>query len=241
MSKKEKGNGILIPILSALDGLVLIGTASIVAFGMATAQVEPERPTVKLADACRIISTIQRDANEAVLENIDVPSLEETAPTEAPEATVPVNTEAPQPQEPPQTQEKQPEDVTASASVETTTEQKEDSSGKPPTPKTTANATPSNADPPIQQQSPAVVSNQSTVTSTAQTPRPTTGSNGSYTHDFSGGRVLITKASNNKGNPVYHIKDCVSAQKIPPENESWYESAEAAKAAGRSLCGNCGK
>ncbi len=80
MSKKEKGDGILIPILSVLDGLVLVGTAGIVAFGMATAQVGPERPTAKLADACRIISTIQRDANEAVLENISVPVLEEPAP-----------------------------------------------------------------------------------------------------------------------------------------------------------------
>ena len=240
MSKKEKGNGILIPILSVLDGLVLIGTAGIVAFGMATAQVEPERSTAKLADACRIISTIQRDANEAVLENIDVPPLEKTSPAEAPEATVPVNAEAPQPQEPPKTQEKQLEDVTPSTPIETNTEQKEEPSGKPPTPKTTGNGTPSNATPPIQQQSPAVSSNQSPVTSTAQTPRPTTGSNGSYAHDFSGGRVLITTASDNKGDPVYHIKDCPAARKIAPENEFWYDSEEAAKADKRRLCGNCG-
>ncbi len=133
MSKKEKGNGILIPILSVLDGLVLIGTAGIVAFGMATAQVEPESPTVKLADACRIISTIQRDANEAVLENIDVPSLEKTAPTEAPETVISENAENPQSQEPPKAQG----DVTPSTPVETNTERKEgsaeSSSSFPPT------------------------------------------------------------------------------------------------------------
>lgn len=62
---------------------------------------------------------------------------------------------------------------------------------------------------------------------------------GTYTRDFSGGRVLATTQSNNGGDPVYHIRNCQSAKTIPPENEYWYESAQAAENAGRRLCGNC--
>lgn len=62
---------------------------------------------------------------------------------------------------------------------------------------------------------------------------------GTYTHTFSGGRVLITSQSDNNGEPVYHTKDCQAAKLIPPENEGWYDSAQAAIDAGRRLCGHC--
>lgn len=69
----------------------------------------------------------------------------------------------------------------------------------------------------------------------------TSNGDGTYTHDFSGGRVLATTQSNNGGNPVYHIKDCQAARKIPPENVCWYDSAQAAINDGRNLCGYCGR
>ncbi len=60
-----------------------------------------------------------------------------------------------------------------------------------------------------------------------------------YTHDFSGGKVLITKASDNNNDPVYHTRDCMAAKKISPSDEYWYDSAKDAEADGRRLCGNC--
>lgn len=90
---------------------------------------------------------------------------------------------------------------------------------------------------------------QPTTSPSQQTPAPTQVGNGqtvpnndgTYTHDFSGGRVLATMQSNNNGDPVYHIKDCRAAKIIPPENEYWYESEQAAKNDGRRLCGYCNK
>lgn len=64
----------------------------------------------------------------------------------------------------------------------------------------------------------------------------TLNSNGTYTHDFSGGHVLGTVNSDK-----YHTYDCSAAKKIPPENEVWYDSAADARADGRDLCGICGK
>lgn len=61
------------------------------------------------------------------------------------------------------------------------------------------------------------------------------------TRDFSNGRVLATTESNNNNDPVYHTKDCSAAKKIAKESEYWYNSAEEAEAAGRRLCGNCGR
>lgn len=61
------------------------------------------------------------------------------------------------------------------------------------------------------------------------------------TLDFSGGRVLITKASDNNNDPVYHTKYCTSAKKISQIDMYWFNSAEEAKADGRRLCGICAR
>lgn len=53
------------------------------------------------------------------------------------------------------------------------------------------------------------------------------------------GAVLATSAKTKK--PVYHIYNCRAADKILPENEIWYDSAEEARKDGRVLCGICGK
>lgn len=57
---------------------------------------------------------------------------------------------------------------------------------------------------------------------------------GTYTHDFSGGRMLGTINSDK-----YHCGDCRAAKTIPPENCVWYNSEDEAKADGRSRCGIC--
>lgn len=57
---------------------------------------------------------------------------------------------------------------------------------------------------------------------------------GTYTHDFSGGRMLGTVNSDK-----YHYYDCRAAKTIPPENCVWYNSEDEAKADGRSRCGIC--
>ena len=82
-----------------------------------------------------------------------------------------------------------------------------------------------------QTEEPEATTNQTDFPSQTQEPVQlggTTVSNGdgTYTHDFSGGRVLITTESNNSGNPVYHTRDCSAAKKIKPENVYWYDSAE---------------
>lgn len=57
---------------------------------------------------------------------------------------------------------------------------------------------------------------------------------GTYTHDFSGGRMLGTINSDK-----YHCYDCRAAKTIPPENCVWYNSENDAIAASRSRCGIC--
>lgn len=86
---------------------------------------------------------------------------------------------------------------------------------------------------------------QAITPSTSKNPSDGTQSSGNgeetYTHDFSGGRVLVTTASNNNNDPVYHTQDCRAAIKISPSDAYWYDSAKDAEAAGRRLCGNCKK
>ena len=63
--------------------------------------------------------------------------------------------------------------------------------------------------------------------------------NETYEDKFAKGMVMITTASNNSNDPVYHTKLCRSAKAIQPEDVDWYASAGDAEAAGRRICGNC--
>lgn len=153
-------------------------------------------------------------------------TLPSTPPTETPTKETAEPTEGPENQ--PQ-QEESPTDAPTEnpAANPPATQTQAPTHAQPPVPATTINPT----SPPAQQ---------------TQTPvRPAGGTvsngDGTYTHDFTGGRVLATAESNNNNDPVYHTKDCTSARKIPPENEIWYASEQAAKDAGRRLCGNCGR
>lgn len=62
----------------------------------------------------------------------------------------------------------------------------------------------------------------------------TLNSDGTYTHDFSGGRLLGTTESDK-----YHNNDCAGAKKIPPSNEVWFDSIADAEANNYKPCGNC--
>lgn len=94
---------------------------------------------------------------------------------------------------------------------------------------------------PPEQNKPPASSNVPADTAPTQAGGTISNRDGTYTHDFSGGRVLATAESSNGNDLVYHIKDCGAAKKIPPGNEIWYASEDAAKADGRRLCGNCGR
>lgn len=52
--------------------------------------------------------------------------------------------------------------------------------------------------------------------------------------DWPEGKLLGTSESDK-----YHSGNCMGAQQIPPENEIWYDSVEAAEADNRSPCGIC--
>ena len=107
-----------------------------------------------------------------------------------------------------------------------------------PTPVPSSAPTPPQTDSPTPKPTPE--STPERTPTPAQSPKESIANgDGTYTHDFFGGRVLISKASDNEGSPVYHTTNCRSAQNILPENAYWYESAQAAKNDGRRLCKNC--
>lgn len=49
-------------------------------------------------------------------------------------------------------------------------------------------------------------------------------------------RVVASKSSSSK---KYHFTWCSGAKKIKPENQVWFDTAQAAQAAGYTLAGNC--
>lgn len=84
--------------------------------------------------------------------------------------------------------------------------------------------------PPAQQtQASALVGNQGSAVS------------GDRAAKFAAGQVLATLASNNDDDPVYHTRDCRSAQRINTSDEYWYRSAQDAINDGRRICGNCNR
>ena len=105
---------------------------------------------------------------------------------------------------------------------------------------------PAETDPYSQTQAPSVPPADPTDAPQAPSARPTKtpaqsgnagtiqNNDGTYTHDFSGGRMLGTINSDK-----YHYYDCRAAKTIPPENCVWYNSEDEAKADGRNRCGIC--
>lgn len=68
-----------------------------------------------------------------------------------------------------------------------------------------------------------------------------TAGNGQTSGGFSSGNVLITTASDNNDDPVYHTINCRAAKKISEQDRYWFNSESEAKEDGRRLCGWCAK
>lgn len=108
---------------------------------------------------------------------------------------------------------------------------------------------PSPSTAPSQSPSPSVAPSQSVSPSQSETPasqpvqssppQATAGNSGDRASRFASGQVLATAESDNGGDPVYHTTDCRAAQKIAVGSELWYSSEQAAKNAGRRICGYC--
>lgn len=233
------------PILSVIAGLVLLGTVGLITFGAISPEImqmpatENVTASADLGASCRAISTLHINAAK------NYNAYHSDDPIVLPEPPVPVTNIAA-----PDADKSEPAEVLsqeAPATIEVNAEPVQNSTPEQAEqPQSTAPVSESplkSIQTPAQStQSPAQTPASNTKASpAAQAPKPTTGSNGSYTHDFSGGRVLITKASNNNNDPVYHTKDCVSARKIASADEYWYDSAKDAENAGRRLCGNCSR
>lgn len=102
---------------------------------------------------------------------------------------------------------------------------------------------------PSQSPGPSVAPSQSVSPSQSETPasqpvqsnppQATAGNSGDRASRFASGQVLATSESDNGGDPVYHTENCRAAQKIAAESELWYSSEQAAKNAGRRICGYC--
>lgn len=161
-------------------------------------------------------------------------------------SSAPVFTHTPKPTDPPVEPSDEPEPEQTVEPEQQTVEPTAPPS-QPPEPAQTQAPTPTQSRAPAQNPDPVISINPTTppavpTQAPAQPNRGTTSNgDGTYTHDFSGGRVLITTQSNNNNDPVYHTRDCRSAKIIPPENEFWYASAQAAESANRRLCGNCAR
>lgn len=232
MASKNKKNphrltatDIALAILAALGGAVAFITIALVA-GSFLFPESWERPTAEAPSA--------------------QPSYYGTLPSKAP-----TSTPTPSPTEPPEEPSNEPEETeepvqqTAGPTVAPTqAQQTQAPTGQTQAPVQTRAPAPTPAPtraPTVSVQTPAPVV---TVPPVQNTPVPTQTGNagtvqrgdGTYAHDFSGGRVLGTVNSDK-----YHTGDCSAAKRIPPENEVWYNSASAASAAGRDLCGICGR
>lgn len=227
MAKKDKkkegssgGTDLAIAVLTALAG----GIAAFLVVLIAGAIISPESFKTQAAQAEPIVShrgtlPTQRPAQGPM-------QTQNPEETDAPVETVPA-TQTQEPSNPPSEpteappNTKPPEQTNPPAPTKAPAEQN-------PGPVVSANPT---TPPARQTQAPAQSGNSGTIQN----------SDGTYKHDFSGGRVLATTQSNNRGDPVYHTKDCRAAKIIPPENERWYQSAQAAKDDNRRLCGYCAR
>ena len=217
--KKKKrlmsGTDIALAILAALGGSVLFITVTLVVGSImfpetwerSTADAPSARPSYYGTLPSR--APAQPSTPEPV-ESIVPDHTSAPEPTPAPSEAVP-DTSAPAPS---QAQTQTPSSSRTQAPTRAPTAQN-------PGPVASINPT---APPVRQTQTPTKTGNTGTIRN----------NDGTYTHDFSGERMLGTINSDK-----YHYYDCRAAKTIPPENCVWYNSENEAKADGRSRCGIC--
>lgn len=225
--KRKRTTPLLVPVLSVLDGLVLVGTVGLLTWGAmnpaitALPQTENASSYANLAAACETISTLQRNAaknyNRYYSDNIDtaeaqILSVEPETGTEAEPKAV----ELVEDQDALQADETAPPAVQSGTPQQTAPEPQQNTQ-EPQQPVA-----------PVQETSPPAPSAETTTQTTSNNER-----------DFSGGRVLATTVSNNNNDPVYHTRNCASAQRIAKEDEYWYDSEDAAKRDNRRKCKRC--
>lgn len=220
--QSDEGGGLLIPILTAALVCVGLFTAAVIGVGTWYA------------------STADQRAIEAQQSESSAPARSIPSPSESPVQTVSAPPE-PTDSEPQQTDDAEPEEPV----------QAEDPLPVTPSPFTTQPASPSqSAEPPVSpspsevpsaSQPPRPSESQAPASPPAQsnTPQEPAGNGGDRASKFANGMVLATAESDNGGDPVYHTTDCRAAQKIAVESELWYSSEQAAKNAGRRICGYC--
>lgn len=223
------GTDIALAVLAALGGSVLFMTVVLVAGSImfpdsgrsAAADAPPARPSYYGTLPSRAPT---REPTPEPTESIAPDDTGALGPAQTPSEAVP-DTPVPS-QAPAQTQ---PPSRTQAPSIPVPTRAPTPTRGpaaQNPGPVASINPT---APPTRQTQAPAQAGNQGGAVS------------GDRTAKFAAGKALATTASNNNNDPVYHTTNCRSAQRIAASDEYWYDSAQAAEAAGRRLCGNCAR
>ncbi len=242
----DDSGGILMPILVTLLVLVGLGTAGAFAYiGMHSAAYQSEEPSsssvaqpqeqpqksgkassfsggVTYIDGVRV--TQENDDTEGQTQVIDDSSDVQASSSEpsAPEAPATVPEEKNKPSESTKPQNT-PAQNQGKAQTGTQNKGTDASGGKT---QTGVNINPS---------SPATNKPQNGGANTG------TQSGEDVSSNFAAGKVLVTSASDNNNDPVYHTKYCRSAQKIDQNDMRWYDSAQEAEDDGRRICGNCKK
>lgn len=222
---QKRNDGILLPVLiAAVAGfacfLIVLGVGGMAlptqtaANSTASPSNRGTLPTQKPSSAVTTTAPAKTDAPEETVRATQGPSDAPVEPTEAP-----ANTQAP----PAQTN---PTEATKTPTQPVQTRQP---TAQNPGPVVSVQPTVPTAPPAQQAQTPAQPSNSGNSGNGT-----TANGDGTYTHDFSGGRMLGTINSDK-----YHRYDCRAAKTIPPENCVWYNSENDAIAASRSRCGIC--
>lgn len=237
MVRKDKkkrllgGTDIALAILAALGGSALFMTVVLVAGSIAfpdfwrrqTADAPSAQPSYRGTLPSKAPTAT---ATPAIEESIAPDETDVPEPTQAPSEAVPDTSSPTQSQAPEQTNTPAPTRTQAPAPSRAPT------TTRAPTPTRT---------PAAQNPSP-IVSLNPTAPPVRQTQAPAQpGNQPTNSGSFANGQVLITTESNNNNDLVYHTTNCRSAQRIPAGSRYWYDSAQAAEAAGRRLCGNCAR
>lgn len=196
---------------------------------------ESESPVVSLP----VVESDDPGETESPKQSNDPAPSKSSEPTEPAKESSEPESQSPavsEPVETPDASPPQPESQTPSASV---------SPSVSPSPSPVISPSESQSQPESQAptQTPSVAPSQPAETPEVYQPQPSINpqvvSGGDRASKFANGMVLATTESNNNNDPVYHTKNCRSAQKIATGSEMWYNSAQDAINAGRRLCGNC--
>ena len=243
MQSPKKSGGIAKYILTLL--VAAIASVQVAAFGMADLRVyqdmksdiaEIERRMPRQQDSAGVEpGSVQYAGLGRIVINGEVvqertpgaprPAVQPApGPVQAPEAS------QPPPQQPPSDTQEPKEDVPQKEEPAKTQSTNQAASSTPTPPKSSGSSGSSGSG----QSGSSISGNQSSAV------KDETTGNGQTGGSFSSGNVLITTASDNNDDPVYHTMNCRSAKKISEEDKAWLTESDA-KAEDRRLCKWCAK